>query len=222
MDGTKTVEQKFFRRLDNNELIKEHLPNQGHEFTKESVEADLKKYRQFLQSDLFKEICKMWRELADTQTLSDELLKHFGRDNICNWASELRQMAEIFLEQREWSSVAEIDEELFARFFEDMLVDIMLLKIFHEISHANKIKQTAYAASWWLRRKPFRFNKPHNKISLWANELFALTLLLNILPKTRTTQMTEAARHLLYHLKYRNINPQTLELFLIGLNAQEL
>lgn len=127
------------------------------------------------------------------------------------------------MEQRSWSNLAEIDKELFFRFFEDMLVDIMRLKIFHEIDHANKIKQRAYAASWWLRRKPFRFKTAHDKSTMWANELFAMTLLFGALSKDireyDQKQATETARHLLYHLKYRNTNPQTLELFLMGLNT---
>lgn len=59
MDDSREVAKEFVRRLDNNELKKEHLPNQGFEFTKESVEEDLKRHREFLKSEFFEEICKM-------------------------------------------------------------------------------------------------------------------------------------------------------------------
>ena len=49
---------EFLRRLENDGLRKEHLPNQGFEVTKEVVEEELKKYDEFLRSDFFKELCR--------------------------------------------------------------------------------------------------------------------------------------------------------------------
>ena len=49
---------EFLRRLENDELKKEHLPNQGFEVTKEAVEEELKRYDEFLKSDFFEELCR--------------------------------------------------------------------------------------------------------------------------------------------------------------------
>ena len=115
------------------------------------------------------------------------------------------QATECFLRQRNWLGKAEIDDELFFQFLEDMLVDVMRLKFFHEIDHINKVKQRAYAASWWLRRKPFFFKEAHDKSTVWANELFSLSLLLSTLPEDiyksgsyDRQRASEAARHLFY------------------------
>ena len=162
--------------------------------------------------------------MADKRTLSKELIEYFGRETIENLAINLHQKAEDFLSQRQWKNKSYIDDELFFQFLEDVLVDIMRLKSFHEINNVNKIKRRAYTASWWVRRKPICFTEEHDKNTIWANELFALTLLLTIFPKNKyesvrdKQKLSEVTRHVLYHLKYRNINPQTLELFLIGLN----
>ena len=160
------------------------------------------------------------------EKFSKELVKHFGRRTIENWAIKLHQDAENFLAQRGWTAKAFIDDELFFLCLTDMLADMMRLKNFHEIDHANKIKQHAYAASWWLRRKPICFSEGNDESTLWANELFALTLLFDALTAKisdetvyNKSRAMEVARHALYHLKYRDTNPQTLELFLTGLNA---
>lgn len=48
---------EFLRRLEHDELKKEHLLNQGFEVTKEVVE-ELKRYDEFLKSDFFEELCR--------------------------------------------------------------------------------------------------------------------------------------------------------------------
>lgn len=59
MNKSRDVAREFMHRLENDELKKEFLPSQGERLTNESVDEDLKRHRELLKSDFFKEICKM-------------------------------------------------------------------------------------------------------------------------------------------------------------------
>lgn len=48
---------EFIRRLNNDEIKKDYLPdNSSYIFTEESVQEELKQYNEFLQSDFWKNI----------------------------------------------------------------------------------------------------------------------------------------------------------------------
>lgn len=105
-------------------------------------------------------------------------------------------------------------------------MDIARLKYFHDISRVNYIKFIAYTASWCLKRKPFQIVEGCDEEYIYVNERFALTLLLQAggcydenmkYYEEHQKELIKGIGQLFYHLKYRNTNPQTLELFLIGL-----
>ena len=106
------------------------------------------------------------------------------------------------------------------------MVDLARLKYFHDISRVNYVKFIAYTASWCLKRKPFQIIEGCGEEYIYVNERFALTLLLQAsgcydenagyCTKDRE-ELAKGVKQMYYHLKYRNTNPQTLELFLIGL-----
>ena len=106
----------------------------------------------------------------------------------------------------------------------DILADLARFRLYRDGDDINEIKIRAYAASWWLKRKPFQWKD--KCLDLWINEKFALSLLLNAVDSSITnavvydeTKAKQAVGELFYHLKHQNSNPQTLELFLLGLNA---
>lgn len=106
------------------------------------------------------------------------------------------------------------------------MVDIARLKHFQDISRVNYIKFIAYTASWCIKRKPFQRMAGCGERERYVNEKFALSLLLQACGccdenadyfTENQKELVEAIGQIFYHLKYRNTNPQTLELFLIGL-----
>ncbi len=110
----------------------------------------------------------------------------------------------------------------------DILVDIARLKHFHDISRVNYIKFIAYTASWCLKRKPFQLIEGCDEKYIYVNERFALTILLQAsgcydenfdYSAEDQQELINTIKQMIYHLKYRNTNPQTLELLLIGMNA---
>lgn len=94
--------------------------------------------------------------------------------------------------------------------------------------HVNYVKFIAYTASWCLKRKPFQLIEGCDEKYLYVNETFALSLLLQASGcldedagyyEEDREALIDEIRQIFYHLKYRNTNPQTLELFLIGMRA---
>lgn len=123
------------------------------------------------------------------------------------------------------------DDNIFQYCLIDILVDIARLKRFHDISQINYMKFIAYTASWILKRKPFQLIDGCDKKYLYVNEVFALTLLLQASGCYDENEkynvesegaLVNAIRQMFYHLKYRNTNLQTLELFLIGLETGKI
>ena len=95
----------------------------------------------------------------------------------------------------------------------------------------NYIKLIAYTASWCLKRKPFQLVEGADTDYIYVNERFALSLLLqasgcfasNIkCAKEDKEKVEKLVEQIFYHLKYRNTNPQTLELLLVGIENGKL
>ena len=106
--------------------------------------------------------------------------------------------------------------------------DIMRLKDFHEIDHTNDIKILAYETSWLLKRRPLQVKDSEDQKYAFCNEQFAFSQITLWFKKDDPEKGTEILAHedlkffsdtLYYHLKYRNHDPQTLELMLVSFMA---
>lgn len=110
-------------------------------------------------------------------------------------------------------------------------MDIVRLKHFHDIDLVNYIKLISYTASWIIKRKPFQLLENAGEEYIYINEKFALSLLLQAVGffdsnmKIKEGEEGKLAKNvsaIFYHLKYRNTNPQTLELLLVGIENGKL
>jgi len=106
--------------------------------------------------------------------------------------------------------------------------DIMRLKNFHEIERANDIKIFAYETSWLLKRRPLQIINSNDIKYSFCNEQFAFSQITQWLKDGDGDNGKKALAHddldyfsnmLFYHLKYRNNDPQTLELMLVSFLA---
>lgn len=158
--------------------------------------------------------------------LKGELNKSFSDDYIRNAGILIHRMAEQFCEDHDLDGKVYFNDDIFQHCLIDILVDIVRLKYFHDISRVNYVKFAAYTASWCLKRKPFQIIEGCNEKYIYVNERFALTLLLDATEcygenafycEEDRAELIKGIKQIYYHLKYRNTNPQTLELFLIGL-----
>lgn len=157
--------------------------------------------------------------------LKEELNDSFSDDYIRNTGLLIYKLAKEFYEVNKLEGKVYFNVAVFEYCLIDILVDIARLKHFHDIKHVNYIKFIAYTASWFLKRKPFQLIKDSGEKYIYVNERFALTILMQssgccddkVFYNLEERQNIENdIRKIFYHLKYRNTNPQTLELFLLG------
>ena len=158
--------------------------------------------------------------------LKEELNESFTDDYIRNAGFLIHRTAEQFYEDNNLDGKVYFNDDIFQHCLIDILVDIARLKYFHDISRVNYMKFAAYTASWCLKRKPFQMIEGCNEKYIYVNERFALTLLLDAAEcydgnayyyADDRAELIKGIKQIYYHLKYRNTNPQTLELLLIGL-----
>lgn len=106
----------------------------------------------------------------------------------------------------------------------DYYADIYRLKEFHKIEHINITKIVSYEVYWLLRRKPIQVKAMSidSKV-VFANEGFLTTFIAHecLVPeetqpmnKEKEEVFFKYLRHINYHLKYRNVDKQNLEIML--------
>lgn len=168
---------------------------------------------------------------AEAKKLKEELNESFSDEYIENAGLLIHGLAEEFYRQNELEGAVYFNDNIFEYCLIDILVDIARLKHFHDISLVNYTKFIAYTASWCLKRKPFQLVEGCDEKYLYVNEQFALSLLLQACGccdenanyyEEDKKELVSAIGQMFYHLKYRNTNPQTLELFLIGLETGKM
>lgn len=161
-------------------------------------------------------------------TLKEELNETFSDEYIRNAGLFIHRLAEEFYEIRQLEGKVYFSDTIFEYCLIDILVDLARLKHFHDISRVNYVKFIAYTASWCLKRKPFQLVEGCGKEYLYINEQFALSILMQAAGcmDRETSYLAEEEEELIqkieqifYHLKYRNTNPQTLELLLVGMQS---
>lgn len=164
----------------------------------------------------------------EVKKLKEELNESFSDEYIHNAGLLIHKLAEEFYKDNELEGNVYFNDNIFEYCLIDILVDIARLKYFHDISRVNYVKFIAYTASWFLKRKPFQLVEGCEEKYLYVNERFALSLLLQASGcydenvnyyEEDQKELVEAIGQMFYHLKYRNTNPQTLELFLIGMET---
>ena len=165
------------------------------------------------------------------KTLKDELSNTFSDEYIYNVSLLIHQMAEDFYNEQKLNGKVYFDDSIFEYCLIDILVDIARLKYFHDIELVNYVKLMAYTASWCLKRKPFQMIEGAGTQYIYVNEQFALSLLLQAsgcfafdmkYAKEDIEKVEKSVEQIFYHLKYRNTNPQTLELLLVGVEKGKL
>lgn len=166
-------------------------------------------------------------DTKEFKTLKEELNNAFSDEYIYNAGLLIHGLAEKFFEERKLEGKVYFNDTIFEYCLIDILVDIARLKYFHDIELVNYIKLIAYTASWCLKRKPFQLIEGSEEEFIYINEQFALSLLLQAAGcydesveyvAEEREKIIKIITQIFYHLKYRNTNPQTLELLLVGID----
>lgn len=127
----------------------------------------------------------------------------------------------------------------------DALDDLRRLKDFHPVQDPSPIKQRAYVAYWFLRRKPLHiinldeidfdhFNYIDKQHLLYFHEFFLVTFLLTAVFDSRTPtctnyekkladkQLKTIQNYLFYFLCFRVESPKSLEAILLAFSAHPI
>jgi hypothetical protein len=154
--------------------------------------------------------------------MSTEFFRNRGIDDsdiVSRYLSLLRRLEE-FITVKGIVQCVIIDQALFKTAIYDYFVDIARVKDFQQIPRANPEKIYSYTAYWLLKRKPIQVTRQFPG-SRFINELFVTSFLITSilaeknLTGTQCTQNTTFDKFqtlLFYHLKYRSITQQSLEL----------
>lgn len=161
-------------------------------------------------------------------SIKEGLLSTFDESYIRGISNMIHLFAENFYNLNHLDGKVYFDDHIMEYCLEDILVDIARLKYFHDIKYVNEIKLMAYIASWILKRKPFQLIEGCDSKFIYINEKFALSILVQTVGLNnpdmfyRDENRESIVRNMdaiFYHLKYRNTNPQTLELLLMGIQT---
>lgn len=135
---------------------------------------------------------------------------------------ELIDIANEFINEAGYGEYVRCDERIMMNVLLDYTADVHRLKEFHDIDFIRTEKITAYTVSWIIRRKPLQFFKySDNEKDIFVNERFVAFLIVNeclsddsrkYISKKYQKKFMEYTDLLLYYLKYRECNPQVLEL----------
>ena len=117
-----------------------------------------------------------------------------------------------------------INKELLQQAVLDYFTDIYRLKKFHGIDKVNITKILSYEVYWLLRRKPIQIKTNVEGDLKFVNENFLTVFLAHEFLFYDTEVATDAGekiffdylKHISYHLKYRNVDKQNIEIMLLS------
>lgn len=152
------------------------------------------------------------------------ILEQVGEDKFKERLNEMIHSAETYIQEAGYRNHVVCNERIMLNVLLDYFADIFRLKEFHGIDHVRTEKIFAYTSAWIVKRKPLQFiHDTDDERDIFVNERFACFLLLNecllcgekkfVSPENQE-KLDEYIDLLLYYLKYRECNPQVLELMI--------
>jgi len=157
-----------------------------------------------------------------------DIIETFTEKKIRDRYRRLLVSAQEFIKGMNYDDHVVCNETMLMLVVLDYFSDIKRLKEFHEIEHTNETKIFAYETSWILKRKPLQIKGSNDQKYSFCNEQFAYSQIMFWLKKNEGEDGANALAHkdlerfsntLFYYLKYRNYNPQALELMLVSFDA---
>ena len=172
-------------------------------------------------------------DIETIYTQYEDIVAEFSEQVIKNRYSSLYKECIVFLESLGIHDSVRIDETILTHAVMDYFTDISRMKEFHHMRHISERKVLAYETYWLLRRKPFQVMKTDGEEEFWAflNEKFAFTRIASFLTRDQKSVILDEASKkaflnfldtLYYFLKYRTLDPKTLELVIMGFQTGQM
>lgn len=160
-------------------------------------------------------------------TQYEDIVSEFTEQVIKNQYASLYRECTAFLESLGVSDHTRIDKAILTHTVMDYFTDISRMKEFHHVKHISERKALAYETYWILRRKPIQVMINNGNEEFWAflNEKFSFTRIASFLTREQKSVILDEASKktflsfldtLYYFLKYRTLDPKTLELVIMG------
>lgn len=150
-----------------------------------------------------------------------DTINEIGIEEFKSRFNEIKKSAESFIKAAGFEKAVYCNERILSQMLLDYYSDIERLKEFHDIKRIRTEKIFAYTISWLIRRKPLQYRDNFiEEKDIFVNERFAAYMLLNecmcsgkqFVPSDCQKKLDEYINLLLYHFKYRECNPKTIEL----------
>lgn len=161
---------------------------------------------------------------VDTSRDYNYILERVGPKKFRERLDEMMDSAERYIQEAGYAEHVVCNERIMLNVLLDYFADIFRLKDFHGIENTRTEKIFAYTAAWIVKRKPLQFiHDTDEEKDIFVNERFAVFLILNecllcgerkFVSAENRVKLDEYIDLLLYYLKYRECNPQVLELMI--------
>ena len=158
----------------------------------------------------------------------EQIVNYFTEEKIQERIEGLLAKVQLFLD----SGAVEkanlyVSDDLVTHVVMDYFTDIKRLKNFHPIERINEYKILAYELFWWLRRKPIQIISTCKEDSIFANEKFAVSMVIDFfsdeIDKVSSQVGVESVNSfydtLYYYFKYRHYTAQDIEIMLLAYKA---
>lgn len=158
----------------------------------------------------------------------ETVVNYFTEEKVQYRIEELFAKVDLFLE----SGIVDktnlyVSDELVTHVAMDYFTDIKRLKNFHPVERINEYKILAYEIFWWLRRKPIQIIAPCKEDTVFVNEKFAVSRVIdffsqeveNITSQIGVESVNSFYDTLYYYFKYRHYTAQDIEMILLAFKA---
>lgn len=165
--------------------------------------------------------------MAEGEKNYQEIIREIGKEKFENRLRILLQTIDAFLKEGNFSKEIQCNERILYHVILDYFSDIFRLKEFHDIKHTMTVKNISYLMYWFLKRKPIQMNPEcKTEMDIFINERFACYMIVNeclfknagnkqvSLDKAGTEKFERYVELMLYYFKYRQVNPQVIELMI--------
>lgn len=154
----------------------------------------------------------------------DVIVSYFGIQTIKDRYKYLYDKMQMYIDERGLQNTLYVHEDILHQAVMDYFADVYRLKEFHKIEHINITKIVSYEVYWLLRRKPIQMKATSvDSKGVFANEGFLTTFIAHecLVPEETAPMNKEKEefflkylQHVNYHLKYRSVDKQNLEIML--------
>lgn len=162
-----------------------------------------------------------------------DVIDSFGESKISNRYEFLYMEIQKFIDRIGANDKLLLNERLLAHSVFEYFEDIGKLKSAHDMMHANEPKVVAYTSYWLLRRKPIQLidSEDESEALVFANEKYVLSFIIYSLIGEKESEPIEESRlgvykaflnSLYYSLKFRHLDPQSIELWIMAFKTGQL